>query len=84
MIQHACVLARGEVIETGDLPALREPAAPTVAAGSSQTLADQERHMILSTIREVGGNKTAAALRLGVTVRTLAKQTQVVSTAARQ
>ena len=71
VIQHACVLAHGEVIEARDLPALREPAAPTLAVGSSQTLADLERHMILSTIREVGGNKTAAALRLGVTVRTL-------------
>ena len=71
VIQHACVLARADVIQPGDLPVLREPLAPTLAAGTTPTLADVERQMILSTIRDVGGNKTAAALRLGVTVRTL-------------
>ena len=35
------------------------------------TLAEMERHRILETLREVGGNRTAAAFRLGVTVRTL-------------
>jgi len=40
-------------------------------AGAHQTLAEIERQLILNTLRDVGGNKTAAALRLGVTVRTL-------------
>jgi DNA-binding NtrC family response regulator len=71
VIQHACVLAQGECIETGDLPALHEPAAESLPLPSERSLAEVERHMILSTLHDVGGNKTAAALRLGVTVRTL-------------
>jgi two-component system response regulator HydG len=71
VIHHACVLARGECIEPGDLPVLREPGAAACPAGSHQSLADIERQLILTTLRDVGGNKTAAALRLGVTVRTL-------------
>jgi transcriptional regulator with PAS, ATPase and Fis domain len=71
VIHHACVLARGACIETGDLPPLREAAPMALATGSKQTLAEIERQIILDTLREVGGNRTAAALRLGVTVRTL-------------
>jgi transcriptional regulator with PAS, ATPase and Fis domain len=71
VIQHACVLARGPCIEPGDLPVLREPASELVTEGSQKSLAEIERQQILSTLRDVGGNKTAAALRLGVTVRTL-------------
>ena len=36
-----------------------------------KSLEEIERHVILSTLRETGGNKTAAAQRLGVTTRTL-------------
>ena len=71
VIHHACVLARGTCIETGDLPPLRDVAPTTPVNGSKQTLAEIERRIILDTLREVGGNRTAAALRLGVTVRTL-------------
>jgi DNA-binding NtrC family response regulator len=71
VIHHGCVLARGECIEPCDLPLLREPAAPALPASSKRTLAEIERQLILDTLREVGGNRTAAALRLGVTVRTL-------------
>ena len=42
-----------------------------MSIASRPTLAENERHMILETLREVGGNRTAAALRLGVTTRTL-------------
>ncbi len=72
VIQHACVLARGDCIQPADLPALREPlTSPSLSPGSTQTLAEVERQLILATLRELGGNRTAAALRLGVTVRTL-------------
>ena len=71
VIHHACVLARGERIDTGDLPPLRDSAPAVLATGSKQTLAEIERQIILDTLREVGGNRSAAALRLGVTVRTL-------------
>jgi transcriptional regulator with PAS, ATPase and Fis domain len=71
VIHHACVLARGECIEARDLPPMRDAAPTQFANGAKKTLAEIEREIILDTLREVGGNRTAAALRLGVTVRTL-------------
>ena len=64
-------MARGDCIQPEDLPPLRE--APTRAAPvrQHQTIAEMERHMILETLRELGGNRTASAMRLGITVRTL-------------
>ena len=49
----------------------RTPYSPSLSPGSPQTLAEVERQLILDTLRDLGGNRTAAALRLGVTVRTL-------------
>ncbi len=71
VIHHACVLAQSERIEVGDLPTLQEPSTASVPFSPEQTLAEIERQMILNTLHTVGGNKTAAAFRLGVTVRTL-------------
>ena len=71
VIHYACVVARGSCIGATDLPPLRDPAVESLAPTHNQTLAEIERRLILETLREVGGNKTAAALRLGVTARTL-------------
>jgi transcriptional regulator with PAS, ATPase and Fis domain len=71
VIHHACVLAQSKCIEAGDLPALNEPCPESVPINPEKTLAEIERQMILNTLHAVGGNKTAAALRLGVTARTL-------------
>jgi DNA-binding NtrC family response regulator len=72
VVQRACLLAEDSRLEAGDLPELAEPAvATTPAAHSGQTLAEIERSVILETLRQMGGNKTAAAQRLGVTARTL-------------
>ena len=57
--------------EASDLPLLRDTSAGPVEIISNETLAQMERRLILTTLREVGGNRTAAALRLGVTTRTL-------------
>jgi DNA-binding NtrC family response regulator len=70
VMHRACILARSEEIQAADLPNLTEPAAE-ILRFPTQTIADMERHMILQTLREVNGNKTAAAERLGVTARTL-------------
>jgi DNA-binding NtrC family response regulator len=70
VIHRACILARSEEIAPADLPDLAEPVAE-ILHFPTQTIADMERHMILQTLRELGGNKTAAAARLGVTARTL-------------
>ena len=69
VIHRSCILATGNRIRAEDLPELHEVASPIIPTG--QTLAEIERQIILQTLREVGGNKTAAAQRLGVTTRTL-------------
>jgi DNA-binding NtrC family response regulator len=70
VVQHACILAEGDEIQVGDLPNL---AAPLTAATSmaGRTLDEVERRLIEEALRDTGGNKTAAAKRLGVTPRTL-------------
>ncbi len=67
---RASILATGEEIEPCHLPPL-DPVAGTAAEFRGMTLDEIERHVILSTLRELNGNKTAAAERLGVTARTL-------------
>jgi DNA-binding NtrC family response regulator len=69
-MQRACLVATGPEIHPGDLPPLTEPQV-TVIDARHQTLAELERQVILQTLQDVGGNKTAAALRLGITSRTL-------------
>ena len=70
-IQRAVILASGDAIEPGDLPAevaddRRSPAAP--ASGS---LEDVERQHIVSTLRQVGGHRGKAAALLGIDPKTL-------------
>jgi two-component system, NtrC family, response regulator HydG len=71
VVQHACVLAQSDCIQPADLPDLHEPPKSPLPTPGSLTLAEVERRLILDTLRELGGNQTAAALRLGVTARTL-------------
>ena len=68
-VQRACLLAEGPEVRPDDLP---PPGGGERAAGPrGHTLDEIERHAILSTLRELKGNRTAAAARLGVTARTL-------------
>jgi transcriptional regulator with PAS, ATPase and Fis domain len=69
-LHRACLLTDGPDIRPDDLPPLVESPVH-VSEINGRTLADMERHLILHTLREVGGNKTVAAGRLGVTTRTL-------------
>jgi DNA-binding NtrC family response regulator len=69
VVHRACILAKGTEIGPHDLPAL-ETAPPDILP-MPQTIAEMERQLILATLRETGGNKTAAAQKLGVTARTL-------------
>jgi DNA-binding NtrC family response regulator len=70
-IERAAVLAEGELI---DLEAHRHrplTAASNGAPESSLRLRDQERALILDTLRQTRGNKTAAAALLGISLRGL-------------
>jgi DNA-binding NtrC family response regulator len=71
VIQHACVCARSQRIEVPDLPALPAPHSRAVPSVPLQTLAELERERIFEVLRDAGENKTLAALRLGISTRTL-------------
>jgi two-component system, NtrC family, response regulator HydG len=71
-IERAVVLAQGSRIELEDLPeevVTARPPAP--AAPRLRPLADVEREHILSVLEASGGNKTKAALHLGIGTATL-------------
>jgi DNA-binding NtrC family response regulator len=73
-LERAAVLAEGEVI---DLTQLRQVLHPGLSGGaepqpeSRQRLRDMERTLILDTLRQTRGNKTAAAALLGISLRGL-------------
>ena len=69
-IHRACLLAGGPEICPEDLPPLSESPL-RIAEIQGTTLAEMERQAILHTLLEMGGNKTAVAMRLGITTRTL-------------
>jgi transcriptional regulator with PAS, ATPase and Fis domain len=70
VLHSACIRASSETIQPRDLPPL-ESSRSVSSEATGSTLEEIERHVILRTLRELGGNKTAAAERLGVTPRTL-------------
>jgi two-component system response regulator HydG len=82
-VERAVVLGRGEVLTLADLPAgvageSREDDELPVEAGSTvisipvgTPLAEVERRVILETLRSTGGDKSAAARRLGIATRTI-------------
>ena len=76
VIERATILARGDLIEPGHLPALT--AIPTVATPANgvtitpgMTVDEAEQKLILATLDSAGGNKTRAAEMLGISLKTL-------------
>lgn len=93
VIERACVIARGDMIELEDLPERLRSAVPLPparvpeprstlppasgvinAAEQKRRLAQMEAEMILSAVREAGGNQTEAAKRMGMPLRTLVRK----------
>jgi two-component system response regulator HydG len=84
-MERAVILLQGEYVSERELPAatqggtlqecaegIRSREANTLqGAAGANTLEDIERSTILQTLRELGGNKSEAARRLGITRRTL-------------
>jgi DNA-binding NtrC family response regulator len=77
-VEHAVVLCRGERVSRRDLPAsLRSPqvappsAAPPAATGTGLSVKEAEKQLIIRALQESQGNRTAAALKLGLSRRTL-------------
>jgi DNA-binding NtrC family response regulator len=78
LIFSMVVMARGDVLSLGDVPAeLREGAAPPAPSDPSAALADLEaieRSHILATLEAHGGNRTHSAAALRISVRTLQRK----------
>lgn len=78
-IQRAVLLAHSEIIDTADFLIdgrsdrghVTPEQLPGGAASGSGSLYDIEKEVILRTLKECDGNKTLAAKKLGVTVRTV-------------
>jgi len=70
VVEHAVILAKGEVVTQTDLPhSLKEGLPPAEADISS--LKDTEKNLILKVLQEARGNKYQAAKKLGITRSTL-------------
>jgi two-component system response regulator HydG len=82
-VERAVVLGRGEVLTLADLPESMAGESPEddelpVETGSTvisipvgMSLAEVEHRVILETLRSTGGDKSAAARRLGIATRTI-------------
>src|SRR3954454_20171477 len=77
-LESMMVLADGEVLAEHDLPErITQEALPQVSSGaipSGLTMEQLERLAITKTLTECGGNRTHAAARLGISVRTLQRK----------
>jgi len=69
-VERAVVLA-GDRVDLEDLPEEVRSALPPGKAPGSRTLARMERDLVLSTLRENGGNRTRTAAQLGIGPATL-------------
>jgi DNA-binding NtrC family response regulator len=74
VMERATIVAKGNLIEPADLPALVDvTSAPHAAAGlmPGTTVDEIERQLIDVTLAHTGGNKTRAAEMLGISLKTL-------------
>jgi DNA-binding NtrC family response regulator len=73
VLERALILADGAVIRQEHLwiEPQSTPASARTASSEEGSLADLERQTILQTLAAVGGNRRAAAAKLGIGLRTL-------------
>lgn len=80
-VERAVVLARTEYLDNEDLAIIQKPMGKTVetlpvlnAVNNQIPLEQVEKDAVLRTLEAVGGNKSKAARRLGITRKTLHKK----------
>jgi transcriptional regulator with PAS, ATPase and Fis domain len=71
VIERALVLGTGTVLTVGDLPEHLRESPSTAGRGGGRRLAEVVRDHIVRTLRDVAGNKAAAARVLGLDRKTL-------------
>jgi DNA-binding NtrC family response regulator len=76
IVERAVVLTLGDVIETKDLMWLGPVGNDSTASNGGPGLRDVEREYVLRVVRECGGNRTAAARKLGIDRKTLWRKTR--------
>ena len=75
-IERGVVVARGPLLEAGDLPPHLRPAGAPAApaadfAGRDVTLAEVEKALVAAAMERHGGNKSQAARALGISRKLL-------------
>jgi len=70
VVEHAVILAKGDMITEIDLPQSLKETFPRTHADIA-SLKDTEKNLILKVLKEAGGNKYQAAKKLGITRSTL-------------
>jgi DNA-binding NtrC family response regulator len=76
-VEHAVLFCRGKQITVRDLPADLRAATPASVPESSEVgtgpfnVKEAERQLIIKALQDTGGNRTAAAEKLGLSRRTL-------------
>jgi DNA-binding NtrC family response regulator len=75
VIERAVILAKGNWIETTNLPPYIRDGEPStskkIVLSAGVTMADAERELIIRTLEQAGNNKAEAARRLSVDVKTI-------------
>lgn len=73
VVERAVIMARGDLIQPGDLPGhfMDEGDVPSAGIIPGRPLSELEREAILSTLEMTGGNRTETAKLLGISRRTL-------------
>jgi DNA-binding NtrC family response regulator len=79
-IQRSCLLCRGDVILPEHLPPKVSTLAFSDAATSAGRLSQVERAAILATLEECKGNRTQAAIQLGISRRALIYKLRAMET----
>jgi DNA-binding NtrC family response regulator len=78
VIERAVIVCPDELVRAEHLPAFDEASLPAVSGTEADvvlsvgtTVEDAERELILKTLKQTGGNKTRAAVILGISLKTL-------------
>ena len=80
-IEHAVVLARNEVVSVRDFPQNirigQEDAGAANGVSGDMTVKEAEKQLIIRALKEMDGNRSAAAKKLGMSRRTLHRKLHV-------
>jgi len=70
-VEHAFLIARGEVISRSDIPGHLLDVGAAAGKGARPSLAEVEKRYIARILKDVGGNQTRAAEILGISRKSL-------------